>query len=298
VRMVETTRELPRGVQLLPGHGELGKLSIHTELCSAEIYLHGAQVTSWQPAGADEVLFLSESSRWEAGKAIRGGIPICFPWFRGKAGSPGAPAHGLVRTRLWSLGTVEPLPDGAVAAEFHTGSDEWQPQPWWKGECSVVYRVEAGKELKLSLAVTNRGKEPFHYEEALHTYFRVGDVQLASVEGLDGVAFLDNMDGNASKQQSGPVRVTKQTDNAYLQTETALTIRDAALQRTLRTEKNNSATTVVWNPWAEGAAALNDLPSGEWKHFLCVEASNILHAAVELAPGETHTMGALLRVGS
>jgi glucose-6-phosphate 1-epimerase len=116
------------------------------------------------------------------------------------------------------------------------------------------------------------------------------------VSGLDRVEYLDNMDGNRKKLQSGDVLFAAATDNAYLNTQSSLELIDPELHRSIRTEKENSATTVVWNPWQQGAAALSDLGGDEWQSMACVEASNILDAAVSLAPGEQHCLRATLRI--
>jgi glucose-6-phosphate 1-epimerase len=286
---------IPEIAAVVPGNGGLTKICVTTTLAAAEIYLHGAQVTSWMPAGAEETMFLSEHSRWQDGRAIRGGIPICFPWFRSKADDPKAPAHGFVRTREWQLDSVIAEEGGCVAVTCSTGSDD-STRLWWPHEFRLVHRVTIGRSLHLELTVTNLGSAPFVFEEALHTYFRVGDAERVRVRGLDRVAYLDNTDGNREKVQSGDVALTAPTDNAYLYTRSALELIDPTLHRILRTNKKNSATTVVWNPWQQGAAALADLGDDEWRHMTCIEASNILASAVSLAPAEEHTMVARLSI--
>jgi glucose-6-phosphate 1-epimerase len=285
---------IPGGAEVVAGRGGLAMVRVAADAATAEIYLHGAQVTSWKPAGAEEMLFLSAQSRFADGKAIRGGIPICFPWFRGKADDAKAPAHGVVRTKEWELTGIARNGD-AVVVTFETESDETS-RKWWAHEFRAEYRVRVGAELSLALKVTNTGSGPMRFEEALHTYHRVGDAERVRVTGLDGTAYLDNMDGNREKRQAGDMVFRAQTDNAYLDTAEALEVIDPVLGRRTRTEKRNSMTTVVWNPWRDGAKALADLGDDEWLTFACVEASNIMAYAVELAPGEENTMGAVLSV--
>ena len=285
--------ELPEIAAVVPGNGGLAKVRVTTSLAAGEVYLHGAQVTSWKPAGAEEAIFLSQHSHWQDGRAIRGGIPICFPWFRAKADDAQAPAHGFVRTREWQLDSVTAEGDGCVAVTCSTGSDD-ATRRWWPHEFRLVHRVTIGSSLHLELTVTNLGSAPFVFEEALHTYFRVGAAERARVRGLDQVTYLDNTDGNREKVQSGDVALTAPTDNAYLNTRSALELIDPTLHRILRTNKQNSATTVVWNPWQQGAVSLADLGADEWRLMTCVEASNILRSAVSLAPGEQHAIGATL----
>lgn len=286
---------IPGIAAVVPGNGGLAKVRVTTALASADIFLHGAQVTSWQPAGAEEVLFLSEQSHWQQGRAIRGGVPICFPWFRAKADDPKAPAHGFVRTAEWQLESVTAEEDGSVAVVCSTESDN-STRRWWPHEFRLLHRVTIGSSLHLELTATNLDSGPFIFEEALHSYFRVGDAETVRVRGLDQVAYLDNTDGNREKVQSGDVVPAAPIDYAYLDTHGTLDLIDATRHRILRTDKENSSTTVVWNPWRQGAASLADLGDEEWRRMTCVEASNILRFAVSLAPGEKHSMGATIRV--
>ncbi len=274
------------------GNGAMPRVQITSSLCAGEMYLHGAQVTSWRPAGGDEVLFLSAKSRWAEGQAIRGGIPICFPWFRAKSNDPQAPAHGFVRTRTWQLESILEQ-NGAVAVSMVTESDE-QTRHWWPGEFRLVHRATFGFQLKLELVCTNTGTAPLRFEEALHTYNRVAEVQQVRLQGLDTAHFLDNTDSNKEKAQRGNVAIAAQTDSAYLNTRNTVELSDPAMRRRIRLAKTNSLTTVVWNPWREKAPELRDLADGEWPQFLCVEASNILDAAVHLEPGQEHRMTAIL----
>lgn len=281
--------------QVVAGHGGLPQIRISTRTAAAEIYLHGAHVTSWIPAGGEEVLFLSEQSHWQEGRAIRGGVPICFPWFRAKSDDRAAPAHGFVRTKLWQLDSIRGGEEGSVTVACSTASDDGTRR-WWPHAFRLVHRITVGKQLRMELIVTNIGTDPFGFEEALHTYFRVSEVQKVCVRGLDGVSYLDNTDGNREKTQSGDLVLTGTTDNAYLATRGSAEVVDPVLQRTLETKKENSATTIVWNPWERGAASLADLGKDEWRQMICVEASNILQSAVLLEPGAEHRMASVLSV--
>lgn len=281
--------------QVVPGNGGLLKVRITSAAADAEIYLHGAQVTAWKPAGAEEVIFVSARSQWQDGKAIRGGVPICFPWFRAKADDAHAPTHGVVRTRQWRLDSITLETDASVVVVCSTASDE-STRHWWPHEFRLTHRITVGSTLKMELTARNTGSTPLRFEEALHTYFRVGAAESVRVSGLDGVTYLDNTDANRAKVQSGDVIFTRATDNAYLDTKTPLALVDPVLHRTVRTEKRNSDTTVVWNPWQQGAASLSDLGDEEWRVMACVEASNILESAIHLGPGEEHTMRSILSI--
>jgi len=286
---------IPGVAQIVAGNGGLARVNIASSAVAGEVYLQGAQVMSWRPAGVEEVIFVSRQSHWEPGRAIRGGIPICFPWFRGKSDDPKAPAHGFVRTRQWTLESVTAEKDGSITVACATQSDE-ASRRWWPYEFYLRHQVNLGRSLRMELTALNTGNTEFRFEEALHTYFRVGDVETVEVRGLAAVPYLDNMEGNRQKLQMGDIRLSGQIDNAYLNATGTLDIADPGIRRTLRTEKHNSASTIVWNPWREGAAKLADLGDNEWHQMICVEGGNILDAAVALGPGKQHAMRVTLSV--
>jgi glucose-6-phosphate 1-epimerase len=285
---------IPGIAQIVAGQGNLPKIHITTAQAEAEIYFHGAQVTSWHPAGAGEVIFLSEKSHWEDGRAIRGGVPICFPWFRAKANDAKAPAHGFVRTKAWQLDSIEHN-QGAVTVTLSTESNA-DTRLLWPHEFRLVHRVTIGTQLKLELITINTGKTGFHFEEALHTYHRVSDIRHVHVAGLDGVTFLDNTASNRESLQQGDVVFNRATDNAYLNTGHALELIDSQMGRRIRVKKENSFSTIVWNPWEAGAKALADFGDDEWQQMVCAEASNILQFAVSLEAGEQHAMTATMEI--
>lgn len=274
---------------VVAGNGGLAKVRITAPAALGEIYLHGAQVMSWCPLGAEEVIFVSERSHWEDGRAIRGGIPVCFPWFRAKADDPKAPPHGVVRTRAWTLGSVTLENDNSVTVVCGTESDE-STRHWWPHDFRLTHRITMGQTLRMELTATNIGSSEFRFEEALHTYFRVGNVERVEVRGLNGGAYLDNMDGNREKIQTGGLTVSRPIDNAYLNATGPAEILDSLWDRKVLTQKENSATTVVWNPGWDGAAKLSDLGKDEWHQMVCVEGANILGSSISLMPSESHTM--------
>ena len=286
--------EIAKIAEVVEGNGGLPKVRVVTPEVVGEIYLHGAHITSWKPAGAEEVLFLSSHSRWEHGRAIRGGIPICFPWFGGKSDDPTAPAHGFVRTREWRLESISQV-GRAVTVSMFTESDE-STKKWWPVDFQLIYRATFGPELGLELVVSNTGTKTLRFEEALHAYHRVADIQEARVRGLDGVQYFDKTDSNRKKMQQGEIAITSETDRIYLDTSGAIELHDPQIHRATHVLKENSRTTVVWNPWIQKARALSDLGDDEWPQMVCIECSNVSAFAVDLAPGQQHAMKVLVRV--
>jgi glucose-6-phosphate 1-epimerase len=278
---------IPGIAQIVEPFPNMPAVGIRTSSCAATMHLHGAHVTSWRPAGSEEIIFVSSKARYMDGQAIRGGIPVCFPWFRGKGDDPKAPAHGFVRTKSWNLRSIATQGTG-VTVTMSTSSDD-ATKKWWPHEFRAELRVTFGRDLQLEFVVANAGTSTSRYEEALHTYYRVGDIASARVQGLDGASYLDNTDGNREKRQAGEVRVGQATDSAYMNSETALQVMDPVLERRIHLRKENSRTTVIWNPWQAAAEKMADMGADEWKKMLCVEGANILGNAIQLNAGEQHT---------
>lgn len=288
--------EIAGVAEIVEGNGGLPKVQITTPDVIGEIYLHGAHVTSWRPSGAEEVFFLSSKSRFENGHAIRGGIPICFPWFGGKSDDPTAPAHGFVRTKAWNLESISQV-GRAVTVSMFTESDE-STKKWWPADFRLVYRTTFGPELGLELVISNMGKTSLRFEEALHAYHKVGNIHDARVRGLDGVQYFDKTDSNRRKMQHGEIAITSETDRVYLDTTGSIELDDPVMHRATHVMKESSRTTVVWNPWVQKAQALSDLEDDEWAQMICIESSNVTDFAVGLAPGQQHTMKARVRLTS
>ena len=287
--------EIPGVAQLVAGNGGLPMVRVTAPAAEGQMYLHGAHVTSWKPHGASEVLFVSAQSRWDGEHAIRGGVPICFPWFGAKADDPKAPAHGFVRAKAWQLDSLTKAA-GTVTVSMSTESDERTKQ-WWPADFRLVHRVTFGAELTLDLVMTNTGKTSLRFEEALHAYFRVGQIEQARVRGLDAVEYLDKTDSGRKKTQQGEIVIASETDRVYLNTTSAIQLDDPVGRRRTRVTKENSRTTVVWNPWIGKARSFPDFGDDEWKRMICIETSNVGDFAVELAPGEQHRMKAVISVG-
>jgi glucose-6-phosphate 1-epimerase len=285
---------IPGVAEVVEGNGGLPKVRVTIPEATADMYLHGAHVTSWKPSGAEEVLFLSSRSRWEDGHSVRGGVPVCFPWFGGKSADSTAPAHGFVRTKAWRLESISTI-GRAVAVSMCTESDE-STRRWWPGEFRLIHRATFGPELSLELLVCNTGRTLLRFEEALHAYLRVGDIHQARLQGLDGARYVDKTDSGRTKRQSGEIAIASETDRIYLDTTDAIELLDPAMRRTTRVAKVNSRTTVVWNPWIDKARSLPDLGVDEWARMVCIESSNVADAAVDLAPGQEHAMKALVSV--
>ena len=295
--MPRTELELPASVTRV--EGPIERFDVATPLATAELYRQGAHVARWRPAHADApVLFVSRESAFAPGRPIRGGVPICFPWFGPHPADPAAPAHGFARTADWALVAADEAADGSVSLALVLEADAGRV-PAWPHAFRITHHVTIGSRLTMALTVENRGSEPFAFEAALHTYLAVADVQRVTVAGLDGTVYLDKVRGFARTVQDGPlIRFSGETDRIYLDTAAACTVDDPGLGRRTRVSKSGSQTTVVWNPWIDRARALPDLGDGEWREMVCVETANAGSAAIRLAPGGAHRMSAEISVAA
>ncbi len=288
---------LPSSAQLVAAPGGLEFLEIRSAQAQARIYVQGAHVQSFQPTSqAEAVLFHSQKSFYEVGRAIRGGVPLIFPWFGPHPSRPELPAHGLVRTRNWQLDSVQEQQDGTVIVEWSARDDE-ETREQWKYEYLLRYQVTIGQELTMSLEVENRSSSAFVYEEALHTYLRVSDARNAMVRGLRGTEYLDKVEAMARKtEHAQEIAIEAETDRIYLDTEATCWIDDPSFSRTLEIAKTGSQTSVLWNPWIKKAAALADFEDNEWTRMICIETANAAENAILLEPGARHKMSAIVRV--
>ncbi|HVR85641.1 MAG TPA: D-hexose-6-phosphate mutarotase, partial [Planctomycetota bacterium] len=278
---------VPGVVKIDEGRGSLPRVAVTSDLASAEIYFHGAHLTAFQPRGARPVLFLSAESHFDADKPIRGGVPVIFPWFGPRVGSPDSPAHGFARIRAWELESCTLQADGAVHVSFILASDE-DTLRLWPHSFGLRLIFTIGRSLKIEMEVRGEGP-PFTFEEAFHTYLLVGDVRQVSVDGLQNNEYIDKMDSFKRKTQAPEaVQISAETDRVYLNTRSTCVVRDPVLERTLLVEKENSSSTVLWNPWIHKARSMPDFGDEEWPSMICVETANVGDGAVRLEAAQTH----------
>ena len=287
---------LGNALQFESGEGGLIRARIATAHATAEIYVQGAHVALWQPTAAKHpCLFLSEKSHFAPGKAIRGGVPLVFPWFADRTGGLPGPAHGFARTMVWEVVATEQKADG-VAITFKLLPDQTTRDLGYD-HFVLIYEVVVGATLSMALEVSNVGDRPLAIEEAMHAYFAVSNVHQVEITGLGGTDYLDRADNATRKhQQPDTIRFRGETDQLHLNTTAAITIADPGWQRRIVIEKQGSASTVVWNPWQSKANGLSDLGGDAWPRMVCVEPANAADNAVTVQPGTTHTIRATVRI--
>jgi glucose-6-phosphate 1-epimerase len=273
---------------------DIEAVCVDTPFASAAISLQGAQVLSFVPRGFDDLMWLSPDTR-HSPQAIRGGVPLCWPYFA-RQGQPGdVPQHGHARTSAWRLTDAQRDQEGALSLQFALPGQAG-------GALELSMRVRIGRALEQALTTRNRGAAPQRYTQALHTYLRVADAGRVSVGGLDGLRYADKYDGREHVQAGDwnlqDPRDPGRSDRIYADTGDRFELTDPAARRRITLRTSGSRTLVVWNPGAEGARTFTDMPPDGWRHFVCLEAANAGTEVIELAPGAHHTLAHTITVSA
>lgn len=273
----------------------LVRVLVNTPKAHAVLYTYGAHLVEWTAAGQKPGIYTSPKADFEVGKAIRGGVPVIFPWFGAyslgeKRGGLPYPIHGFARTSVWVVESTHFAPDDDVKIVLSLTPNETAKSYGWESfRCVLTFHI--GETLKMQLEVTNTGNAAFTYEEGFHTYFAVGEAKQTTVEGLQGTTFLDKMEEFKARELKDKLLVfDKATDQVHVHTAASLVIHDNAWKRDISVDKEGSSATVCWNPWTTLTPNFKDLAEDSWEHFVCVEAINGMEDKVTLQPGATHTI--------
>ena len=271
------------------GPGGLVIARINNAQATAAIALQGAHLLEWTPQGSYPVIWLSQAAKFAKGKSIRGGIPICWPWFGAHPSEEGFPAHGFARTADWTVVASAELEDGSTQIRLALPKVD-QPEALWPEETAVEYVLTIGRTLEMALVTRNGSDHAVTISQALHTYFAVSDIRDIAIDGLDGCDYLDKVEDFARKQQSGDVTFSSEVDRIYLEAAGDCLIKDAGLKRSIRISKTGSASTVVWNPWDEKSRQMGDMGREGYRGMVCVESANAAEDAVTIAPNGEHCL--------
>ena len=264
-------------------------INIATSAGHAAVALQGAQLLSWQPSGqSHDVMWQSPLTRFGGGEAIRGGIPICWPWFS-KHADAAKPQHGFARNVLWRLTAAERIGDN-VRLDFQLPAD-CLGREHLDGSAELSFRVTISHTLDMALTTKNVGATPFTVTQALHTYFHVGDVGRIDIAGLDGATYRDNTDGGREKRLTGALMIARETVALFDEAPPVQTLTDPVLARRIVVTRTGGTSTVVWNPGA-AASTMGDIPARAQNQFVCIESGAIGRAATTLSPGGSVMIGA------
>ncbi|HKL71566.1 MAG TPA: D-hexose-6-phosphate mutarotase [Marinilabiliaceae bacterium] len=275
---------------LFQEENDLQMAVIVNDFATAIISLYGGQVLSFKPHDSEDLLFVSSQSAFEPDKAIRGGVPICFPWFGAHPDNRDLPNHGFARLKNWDVRSTEQLITGETRLVLSL-SDDKSTMALWPHSFQTLLEIVIGKSLLIKWTVKNLGDEPFSITQALHSYFKVGDVCKTTITGLEGVSYMEAIRSEEPfSGEAQPIIIEREVDRSYTDTITACTIEDDTFKRKIKITKSGSHSTIVWNPWEQLSAKMNDLGNKDYLSFVCVETANVLHNEVKVDPQDSHSM--------
>jgi glucose-6-phosphate 1-epimerase len=318
MNIASTIQHLYQQYGQIPGitiecQNELVAIGIKNKAATAEVFLQGAQLTHYQRIAEKPILFLSEDCQYKSGVPLRGGIPICWPWFGDLAKNPyeiqqqlpeaeiaNAPVHGWVRSRQWTVEAISTPTDQLTIIELKY--DITTDEALWPFATALRYRIEIGNTLSASFSVTNTSDQAFVFTGALHSYFSVSHIDHVSIQGFDNSPYWDALDTDTQgpglvKRQQGNIHFSEAVDRIYHTTGTPIVLKDKSLNRSdrnisLRSAGSNS--TVIWNPWIERSQQLTQFTSEDYQRMVCIETANAAKDKIMLAPNTSHTLSLLL----
>jgi glucose-6-phosphate 1-epimerase len=284
------------GLSSQQAEGDHPMIDIDNQYATAKISLFGGQVLSFIPKNqTKDVLFLSDKASRDVGKAFRGGIPICWPWFGNDTSGFGRPAHGFARNLPWEkLNTINNK-DGSTSVKLRLSSTE-ETLTIWPHEFELIIDITVGEQLTVALTTKNNDTRDIIISQALHSYFNVGDISQVSVSGLDDINYLDKLESYLLQQQKGDVIIDQEVDRIYQDVPTKVQLKDQSFNRIITVSSQASNSTVIWNPWQENCANFSDLSADDYQHFLCIENANVFEDSVTIAAGDSHTLTAVFKV--
>jgi glucose-6-phosphate 1-epimerase len=253
---------------------------------SAAISLHGGHVISFKPEGQEDLIWMSKDAIFDNKAALRGGIPVCWPWF----GRVAAPAHGFARNSTWELIEHRENEQGVIISLGLTDSDT--TRDIWPHKFQLVLNVEVSDSLNVSLNITNTDSAPWRFSGALHTYLNLGDIEKMEVTGM-GSSYIDSLlDGKVCEGQE-VLTLSDTIDRVYTAPSDEIVLHDNAFDRKLAVCNSGDNSAVLWNPWKQGAESMGDMNNDGYLSMFCIESTlhaDSLEAGKELAPGESHQL--------
>ncbi len=281
------TFEIPGTLWFETDKNGVVRIVVKNDLSDAEIYLHGAHLTHFQPKGEAPLIFDATKSRITPPKTVHAGIPICWPWFGAHPVDSTKPQHGFARDMQWQLKNTRNLDSKAIVVVL-TLHENPQTKRLFPYDFALELTFTIGQTLNVALKSTNTGKEPFTITQALHTYFSISDIETIAISGVEGTPFVDYTDNRKEKCEERTLAIHQEVNRVYVPTDAACTITDTALKRKIVIEKSGSRSTTIWNPWQE--SGLHDLPDDKYREFVCIETTNALQDAILLQTDESHIL--------
>jgi glucose-6-phosphate 1-epimerase len=283
-------------VNFFSGKGGLPSVEINTKDAKAQISLYGAQLLSFIPQGQQDLIWMSDRSLFEEGKAIRGGIPLCFPWFGPHATDKTKPQHGFARLQYWQVQGIRENTEEEIVVDLCLQQSE-NSLALWPYHFKAIAQFTIGRNLEVKLTVTNTGADSFEYSDALHTYFNISSIDIIGIEGLQDATYYDGFGMTLKTQHPAVLYFNTETNRRYVNTAGSCVIHDTNRNRKIIVEKTGSKVTVVWNPGEEVAKTIGDMQPNGYETFVCVEPANAYPGIdmISLQPGQSHTLSTVIR---
>ncbi|MBL4827877.1 MAG: D-hexose-6-phosphate mutarotase [Spongiibacteraceae bacterium] len=289
-------------------HKNLLAVRVENSQATATVFLQGAQLSHYQLNNQAPIIWCSESNDYQQGKSLRGGIPICWPWFGDLSRNPdnvkqqigdiaNAPAHGFVREQLWQLDQVEIVNPKLTRLTLSLTLAE-NTNAYWSYPCALQLTIIIGQQLTLQLQIKNLSQQTFAFSNALHSYFAVGDINQVTINGLESHPYIDCLDQWQSHTQDSALSINQEVDRIYKNTNNTISITDSAWKRVIEIENKGSNSAVVWNPWKDKAKRLSQFDDHDYQNMLCIETANIDDDHVVLPSGKTHQLEVQIRQSS
>lgn len=264
-------------------------VEVNTDLCKARIFMQGAQIDYFEPVGKKPLLWVSSADDYQPGNGIRGGIPVCWPWF-GMSDNPDFPQHGFARTRIWSLESVK-MRDQQVDLKFTLKLTE-EDRLYWPHDTEVELLFSLSDILSVSLKNTNNGDYDVSLTQALHSYFPISDIHQLTATGFSGAKYIEFAKG-PFPQEGDSVDFTRETDRVYTDLGECQELHTP--DGVIEVRRENSRSAVLWNPWIDKSVRLSRFNSDDYLTMVCLEAANVLEDRLTLAPNESHTLTTHIR---
>ena len=292
IEQLNTDYGITDKVKFVEGKGGFPVMEISNEYAKAAISVYAGHVLSFQPLDlAEDIMFFSSQAYYQNKKAMKGGVPVCWPWFGPDPESKGRSSHGFVRNRPWQMRDVVSTQNGETKVTMGLNDTE-ETRKIWDYSFELAIAITVGSTLTIELITRNTGDSPFSITQALHTYFKIGDINQVAVLGLEDRAYIDKVDNNQQKTQTGTVTFDGECDRIYLDVPPKLTIDDREWKRKIKITATNSNTAIVWNPGAEVAQKMADLGDRDYLNFVCVETANAAKEIVEVAANNEYRITA------
>jgi len=293
IEKLNDTFGLEGKVKFAKMENDLVYLSIANKYADARISLYGAHIMSFRPRNSEDILWMSPESNFQLGQPIRGGIPVCFPWFGPHKTDLAKPQHGFGRLMYWDLVETASKPSGETLVRLQLCSSK-ETKAYWPHDFCAELTVIIGQTLVVSLKVTNQSAESLEYTCALHSYYNLSSIENTTITGLLGASYHSQLEPGEFVQKTPKIEILKAETRHYHNTTAACTIEDSLFKRKIRIEKAGSKITTVWNPGKDTCATINDMPDDAYLHFVCVEAVNAFDDVIKLVPGESHITSAII----